>query len=257
MGSKPKQSPDHIPKTLAHEVLYKVPKLQDERVLCHGSRDIFLTVAVSRWFPGTEQNTALIIKVLSTGNIALSVLNIFSLTNQLKLAGAKSERAAALTRWQATSVGANTTLHWDLLGRRAGNNAVLKRYRAQSVQTQVTALALRRVWKGQIWPYWALKKHFCRTDTDFGDSEPRNQQQQWQDMSRQDSAMEWCFVNISSFSTLMNPKEELVRGDDAKAFMNQLCYKPLGNRSQLSQLHDASLQAKYSLCCTEICHIFW
>lgn len=53
----------------------------------------------------------------------------------------------------------------------------------------------------------------------------------------------------------MNPKE-LAIGDDSKACINQLCYKPLGGRSQLSQLDNVSLRAKYSHHCTEICHFY-
>lgn len=98
-------------------------------MLCRGSWDGFLTGAASRCFPGKEQNTLFIVKVLSTGNIALSVLNTFSPTRQLKLAGAK---AGGATRWQATPAGTNTTLHQDLLGVRAGNNTALKRCCARS-----------------------------------------------------------------------------------------------------------------------------
>lgn len=52
-------------------------------------------------------------------------------------------------------------------------------------------------------------------------------------ISRKDNAIYWCFTGICSLSAPVNPKE-LAIGDDSKACINQLCYKPLGGRSQLS-----------------------
>lgn len=63
-------------------------------VLCHGGQDVFLTpttaIALSRCFLRKNQNAVPIAKAVSTGNVILNVLNTFSLTNHLKLAGSKS-----------------------------------------------------------------------------------------------------------------------------------------------------------------------
>ena len=129
-GGNPERAPDHIPETAVLAMSFAAESQGFETSACSvaavkmcSSLQQFRDVS---WARSKTQR-------FCPQGTSPSVSSIFS--HQQISSGWQEGKAgaAALTRCEAIPAGANTMLHRDLLGGRAGNNAVLKRCHARSV----------------------------------------------------------------------------------------------------------------------------